>query len=192
MSDFKPTLASPDASPPTPSSYWVVPDLLLAGAYPGHPQAEKHRARVESLVNAGIRVFVSLMEPHEVNNDGNPFTPYAGLAQQLCPEIVCIRYPIRDCQVPTGAEMLRILDELDGRLKTRKPVYVHCWGGVGRTGTVVGCWLLRHKLATPSDVLDVLRQLRQQDEERGHRTAPETPEQRVFVQRWQDTNGTDL
>ena len=24
-------------------------------------------------------------------------------------------------------------------------VYVHCWGGVGRTGTVVGCWLVRHE-----------------------------------------------
>ncbi len=23
---------------------------------------------------------------------------------------------------------------------------MHCWGGVGRTGTVVGCWLVRHGL----------------------------------------------
>ena len=23
-------------------------------------------------------------------------------------------------------------------------MYLHCWGGVGRTGTVVGCWLVRH------------------------------------------------
>ena len=24
----------------------------------------------------------------------------------------------------------------------RGAVYVHCWGGIGRTGTVVGCWLV--------------------------------------------------
>ena len=23
-------------------------------------------------------------------------------------------------------------------------VYVHCWGGIGRTGTTVGCWFVRH------------------------------------------------
>ncbi|MBA3406233.1 MAG: dual specificity protein phosphatase family protein [Gemmatimonadaceae bacterium] len=23
-------------------------------------------------------------------------------------------------------------------------IYVHCWGGVGRTGTVVGCYIVRH------------------------------------------------
>ena len=40
MTEFTRTLASPDASPPIPSSYWVVPELLLAGAYPGHPDLE--------------------------------------------------------------------------------------------------------------------------------------------------------
>ena len=25
-----------------------------------------------------------------------------------------------------------------------KNVYVYCWGGIGRTSTAVGCWLVRH------------------------------------------------
>ncbi len=55
-------------------------------------------------------------------------------------------------------------------------VYVHCWGGVGRTGTVVGCWLLRHGYAVPSDVIDTIQSLRQVDPVRGH-ASPRTDAQ---------------
>jgi hypothetical protein len=51
---------------------------------------------------------------------------------------------------------------------------------------VVGCWLLRHKLASPNNVLQILARLRRQDPERGHRTSPETAEQRQFVLNWRE------
>jgi protein-tyrosine phosphatase len=189
MSMFASELASPKSTPPTSSSYWVVPGLLLAGAYPGHPDPDEHHFRVKSLVSAGVRTVISLMEPEETDHAGDPFVPYTDLARQLCPEAVCVRHPIRDVSVPTKAGMLAILDEKDMHTQARTPVYVHCWGGVGRTGTVVGCWLLRHRLAEPSDVLDVLMRLRQQDKERRHRMSPETGEQQRFVRQWQETDG---
>jgi protein-tyrosine phosphatase len=65
-------------------------------------------------------------------------------------------------------------------------VYVHCWGGVGRTGTVVGCWLLRHGMATPDNVIETIRLLRRADPVRGHRPSPETPEQRRFILDWRE------
>ena len=46
----------------------------------------------------------------------------------------------------TIPHMTRILDEVDDGAREGGAVYVHCWGGIGRTGTVVGCWLLRHGL----------------------------------------------
>lgn len=55
-------LAPPTAVPPTSSSYWVVPGLLLAGAYPGDPDPAEHDRKVRAIVGAGIRVFVNLME----------------------------------------------------------------------------------------------------------------------------------
>ena len=80
--------------------------------------------------------------------------------------------------------MTTILDAIDSSLDAGEPVYVHCWGGVGRTGTAIGCWLLRHGLAEPSNVLDVLTHLRKQDQERRHRMSPETGEQQRFVKQW--------
>ena len=128
------------------------------------------------------------MEPHETNLADDPFVPYQELAQQLCPEVTCIRHPIRDLSVPAAAEMTAILDAIDAAIQAAKPVYVHCLGGVGRTGTVIGCWLLRHRLADPFDVLDVVMRLRQQDRVRRHRMSPETGEQQRFVRQWRETD----
>ena len=86
--------------------------------------------------------------------------------------------------------MTAILDAIDESLAAGKPTYIHCWGGVGRTGTVVGCWLLRHGLAEPSSVLDVLMRLRNQDQERGQRMSPETGEQQKFVRQWLERGGS--
>ena len=80
--------------------------------------------------------------------------------------------------------MATILDAIGDSLDAGEPTYVHCWGGVGRTGTVIGCWLLRHGLAEPSNVLDVLMRLRQQDQERRYRMSPETEGQQRFVKQW--------
>ena len=189
MSKFTPELASPTSTPPTSSSYWVVPGLLLAGAYPGDPDPEEHHQKVQAIVGAGISLFVNLMHENETDLTGKPFVPYADLARQLYPEVTCVRSPIRDLSVPTVEQMLAILDVIDQFLVGGKPVYVHCWGGVGRTGTVIGCWLLRHKLAEPSNVLDVLMRLRQQDQERRNRMSPETGAQQKFVKQWLEKGG---
>ena len=45
-----------------------------------------------------------------------------------------------------------ILDAIDKALEDGKNVYVHCWGGIGRDGTVVGCWLVRHVMTGRSTV----------------------------------------
>ena len=178
------TLARPDAIPPTSSSYWVVPELLLAGAYPGASDPEKHRAKVWALLDAGIRTFINLMEKDETNEINQPSVLYNSLVAQLCPMAVCRHFPIQDLAEPSVGEMVAILDSIDRSLAAGDPVYVHCWGGVGRTGTVIGCWLQRHGLAKPEDVIKVLERLRQQDRERGHRMSPETTDQRLFVKRW--------
>jgi hypothetical protein len=62
---------------------------------------------------------------------------------------------IRDMEVPTEAEMIHILDTIDQALTEDRPVYVHCWGGHGRTGTVVGCYLRRHDLVSARTCLDI-------------------------------------
>ena len=96
------------------------------------------------------------------------------------------RYPIVDLSIPTVEATVEILDGIDRCLEAGRNVYVHCWGGIGRTGTIVACWLVRHQYATPADVLDVLQELRLGDAGTGlTRVSPETREQLGFVTDWE-------
>ena len=94
----------------------------------------KHLARTKlgPILDAGVGVFIDLTEACELK-------PYA----HLLPEgVKHVRFPIRDVSVPTdSSEMTAILDCIDAEIERGNLAYVHCWGGHGRTGTVVGCWL---------------------------------------------------
>ncbi len=181
-------LAAPDAIPPITWGYWVVEGQFLAGAYPGSLDPEEHRLKVKTLLDAGIRTFINLTEPDERGLKGQPFVPYEPTVQELSAGLAaqpeCLRFAIRDQWVPPVDRMGFILDTIDDALEGNRPGFVHCWGGVGRTGTVVACWLLRHGLVTKRTVAKVLRRLRNADRERGHRRWPDADEQLSFVQRW--------
>ena len=60
--------------------------------------------------------------------------------------------------------------------------YVHCWGGVGRTGTVLGCLAVDRGVSRKS-VLNELARFRA-GTQRAERESPETLEQREFVMTW--------
>ncbi len=167
----------PTYPPPTDRSYWVIEQSLLAGAYPGASVG----STVGHLVDAGITAFVNLTEDLDPASADASLDPYDRL---LGDGIVLVRHPMVDLGVPPHATMKRALDEIDGLLERGLGVYVHCWGGIGRTGMVVGCWLVRHELVRPGHALAVLAQLRRTDRGWGWRRSPETDEQRTFVEAW--------
>ena len=173
---------------PFPRSYWVVPGQLLAGCYPGAPAAREASAKLRGLLDAGIRAMVSLMEPEETDRQGRPFTPYEESLARLAAEremaVTCLRLPIPDQCVPTRELMRQILDAIDAQLEQGAPVYLHCWGGKGRTGTVVGCWLARHGLANGDEALRRVQYLRR-DDPTASQPSPENRLQCHMVCSWQ-------
>ncbi|HOG46265.1 MAG TPA: protein phosphatase [Anaerolineae bacterium] len=180
---------SEQSTKPFDRSYWVVPGRFLAGYFPGDKDRAAAEAKLRRLLDCGIRCIINLMREYELDDDGLPFAPYDGEFRRLAAErgvaVTCLRMPIRDLHIPTRETMRQILDAVDECIAAGRPVYVHCWGGVGRTGTVVGCWLARHGLATGDAVLTRIDQLRQGDVGRRARPSPETEVQRQFVRSWQ-------
>jgi len=172
---------------PFPRSWWVRRPVLLAGCYPGSLDTVEARAKLHALVDAGIRTVVSLQPADETNADGAPFAPYEPLLQRLAAAegvvVSCTQHPIQDCGVPSTAEMTAILDAMDVSISDRRPVYVHCWGGHGRTGTVVGCWLVRHG-CSGTEALAKLATLRRHDSYLTENPAPQTEDQRQLVRDW--------
>jgi hypothetical protein len=121
---------------PLPESYWVVPGRLLAGEYPSARGEGEAREKVGRLRDAGVTVFVDLTEEGE-----SALVPYGPLLDEgIRPE----RHAIADLDRPPPEQMRGILDAIDAALEQDEVVYLHCYGGLGRTGTVVGCYLVRH------------------------------------------------
>jgi hypothetical protein len=172
---------------PFPRSYWVVPDTFLAGFYPGDRNRRAMEQKLSALLECGIRHFVNLMEEDETDHDGKPFVSYEtlvqGIAEQFGFKVDCERTPIRDLDVPARETMVKILDGIDSAVAADRPVYLHCWGGRGRTGTVVGCWLVRHGIDDGTTALNHIRELRS-FEATAHSPSPETTLQRQMVLTW--------
>src|SRR2546423_13600834 len=121
---------------PLPESYWVVPGRLLAGEYPSATDEAGAREKIARLSDAGVTVFLDLTE-----SDEGGLVPYRPLLEEgIRPE----RHAVADLDRPPPEQMREILDAIDAALERDEVVYLHCYGGLGRTGTVVGCYLVRH------------------------------------------------
>jgi ADP-ribosylglycohydrolase len=165
-------LARPADPETPPGTYWALPNTVLAGPYPG-ATIDQAEHMLEELLDLGITCFVDLTEERE----GPPLVPYApvlrALARRRGEHVTHVRLPIRDIDVPSAWQMRSILDVVRMARGSGDKVYVHCQGGIGRTGTVIACLLVEEG----EDVEVVLDRL----SERG---SPETERQKRFVREW--------
>ncbi len=166
--------------------YWVEPGRLLAGPYPAEYDAHLTGRNILRLFESGIRSFISLMEAREESCDQQSRSSYVAVvervASRLGVEFEWQRFEIHDMSVPDAARMDAIQAAIEESLSRDRPVYAHCWGGRGRTGTVAGAYLIRRGLASPENFVEVIASLRAHHPDPSR--SPETKEQIEFVRRW--------
>ncbi len=155
--------------------YWVVPGKLLAGEYPRNKDEETSREKLNDLLRSGVTTFIDLTEEKE------GLEPYSGLIGSASHH----RYPVRDLSIPKSPDAaIAIIDAIDYHIERGQIVYVHCWGGVGRTGVIIGCWLARHGFGGEAALMR-LRELWRQCPKSVFRRSPETLEQEQYILSWE-------
>lgn len=166
---------------PIAESYWVLPGRLLAGEYPGQYEEGHTRKRIDALIEAGFDMFIDLTQPHEN-------VPYVGIlyeqASMYDANMSHHSFPIGDFGLPSPEQMNRILDAIDEGLRAGRKIYLHCWGGIGRTGTTVGCYLVRQGRTGAEALEQLAAWWRGVPKSRFHPRSPETSQQMDFVLRW--------
>ena len=168
---------------PIIESYWVEDNHFLAGEYPGSYDPESTRLRMDAFLEAGVNTFIDLTQAHEL-------VPYENILKEQA-EIHGVlasyhRFAMRDHGAPSAETMTGILNTMDEAIHNGGCVYVHCWGGVGRTGMVVGCYLIRHGIPNEQALaqVDQLYKTRPKNPYFSH--SPENREQIEFVLNWWD------
>jgi ADP-ribosyl-[dinitrogen reductase] hydrolase len=164
---------------PDPNTYWVVPGQLLAGEYPGARDSQEARQRLRKFLSAGVRHFIDLTEVGELEPYAELLTEEAGSGTSYQ------RFPIRDVSVPEEPKtMAEIIAAIDRAMAEGGITYVHCRGGVGRTGLAVAGWL-QERGQTPDEALsDLADKWRSCAKSQRMPNSPETPEQVRWVKEW--------
>jgi ADP-ribosylglycohydrolase len=165
----------PNIRKPLAESYWVIPDRLLAGRYPGGKTPKEAERRVAAFLEAGFDTFIDLTEAGELP----PYDIY------LPGSVQYVRKPIPDHGVPRAREhMDEVQATIDAALAAGRRIYVHCRAGIGRTSLAVACHLMVHGLSSDAALIR-LNEL-WTDNERSHTwpDVPETDEQRDYILAW--------
>mmetsp|Transcript_14901 Transcript_14901/g.17412 ORF Transcript_14901/g.17412 Transcript_14901/m.17412 type:complete len:279 (+) Transcript_14901:415-1251(+) len=143
---------------PTVESNWVIKGKLIVGAYPGVAEDDyEHFSTLQSILNCKVTTFVCLQKEykHTRQRTGKGSTskrygrirPYIWDAYALCnsgnnrfikaSKLRMLHVPIKDCDTTEDEIVIEIATIICYRiLMLREVVYLHCWGGHGRAGTI--------------------------------------------------------
>lgn len=158
---------------PNRNCYQIGEDRIWACEYPGALTDSAAIAKVQRALDFGITHFIDLTEEGELN-------PYA---QFLPSHVSYTRFPIRDVSIPTSlADTLGLMLQMREILKDpRNRIYLHCWGGVGRTGTMAACWIAFSRQTDFATTMRTLLEYWHQCPKSRYRAVPDHSSQLQFI-----------
>ncbi|CAE8680112.1 unnamed protein product, partial [Polarella glacialis] len=179
---------------------WVA-DRILLGRFPYVEPSrlrgpEAGRRRLVEVLGAGVDVFVSLISelPPQWEHEGQirGFTGYYAPVRELAAgyetprDVKFLHFPIDDMGTPSLERLGDIVDQLVQLHLAGRTLYIHCWGGKGRAGTVGASLIGRLEGLSADEVLkrvQIAYSARKQDPA-GKDHSPETKAQVELVRRF--------
>lgn len=160
---------------------------IYAGEYPGDKDDFECKLKIDSFHLCEFNYFYDLTERGELR----PYRQYLGAEQEYH------NFSIPDCGTPNEtASVVRLLNEIITRsqrnhqsiIHGHEKTYIHCWGGVGRTGTIIACYYaywLKGQGYTADEIyqkaMDMLSESFSHCPKSKYRISPENQQQRDFI-----------
>ena len=137
-----------------PAVSWLADQRLAACRYP------RSEAELRALADAGVTLVVNL----HARGHSPEVLQRCGLHE--------LHLPVADFTAPSAEQLRTGVEAIKRTLQTHQKVAVHCGGGLGRTGTLIACYLTAEGRSAQEAIAEV-RRLRP--------GSVETPEQEAAV-----------
>ena len=119
---------------------WLIEDKLAGSAIPTSFE------EIKWLVDGGVKSIVTVREE--------------SLDDDWIKNINYLHIHSNDMGVPEFDDLVKAVDFIHQRITNNEPVMVHCLAGLGRTGTILACYLIKYQKLSADDSIQKVRESR--------------------------------
>ncbi|MGI0072740.1 MAG: dual specificity protein phosphatase 23 [Nitrosotalea sp.] len=119
---------------------WLINNKLAGSGMP------TSSTEVDWVLKQGIKSIVTMTED--------------ALPESWIKEIKYLHVPTEDLSAPDMDMIDQAVDFINKQIQNNEPVMVHCAAGIGRTGTILACYLVKHHKLSATNAIEKVRKER--------------------------------
>ena len=119
---------------------WIIDKKLAGSAIP------TSKEEIDWVKQEGIKSIVTIREEP--------------LDDDWVDDINYLHTNSNDMGVPEFDDLVKSVDFIHQRITNSEPVMVHCLAGLGRTGTLLACYLIKYEKTSADDAVERIRKQR--------------------------------
>ncbi len=119
---------------------WLIENKLAGSGMP------TSNIEVEWVKKQGVKSIITMTEE--------------SLPDSWVHDVKYLHVPTEDYSAPDMQQIDEAVEFIQKRIQENEPVMVHCAAGIGRTGTILACYLIKYKKMSVTDAIEKVREVR--------------------------------